>query len=151
MAQVMQQIPEISPENLDRFKGLAQKNLDFWQTLSAEEKQKGIDQSRRMKEDPSIMQERLLEIMADFDAADADGDGRLNQAEYEAFLQGQKAKADSRNEFMARYDGYSQDSYALFNSVSADSEGITKEEWLSFVGRIMAVYKELAQAQGIEV
>ena len=74
-------------DNEQPFMAFAQKNYDFWLTLSQEDKQKDKELHERFASDPVAAMERFEEIFADFAAADADGDGLLNFSEYSAFLQ----------------------------------------------------------------
>ena len=60
-------------------------------------------------------------------------------------------KAAQRGEFMARYEGYCDETYQLFNSQDPSTEGFTRGEWQIYWGRMQAKYRELAAAEGIEV
>ena len=52
---------------------------------------------------------------------------------------------------MARYEGYCDETYQLFNSQDPSTEGFTRGEWQIYWGRMQAKYRELAAAEGIEV
>ena len=118
--------------------------------LSQEDKQKDKELHQRFATDPVAAMERYEEIYSDFEAADADGDGLLNLSEYTAFLQVQQQRAEQRGEFRARYDGYTEDSYQLFNSQDPTKEGFNKNEWLKYCLLWKRYERELAEADGNE-
>ena len=71
----------------------------------------------------------MQEIAEDFQASDSDGDGRLNLAEYRVFLQKSKERAEAKSQWYSRPPTYADDTYALYNEMNPQQEGIAFQEW----------------------
>ena len=71
-------------------------------------------------------------LTAHFNESDADGNGRLNQAEYRVFYDKIMAQAGAKGQFCQVYDGQIDAMYALYNEAAGGEEGITLQEWFSF-------------------
>ena len=93
----------------------------------------------------------MAEIASDFASCDTDGDSRLNLEEYRAFLAAAKARADAKGQWYSRPATYAEDTYALYNGMNPECDGFTHEQWMSYMGKFMAIYREIAAADGQQV
>ena len=93
----------------------------------------------------------MQEIAEDFQASDADGDSRLNLEEYRTFLQKTKERAEAKSQWHSRPPTYAEDTYALYNEMNPGQDGIAFQEWQSYMGKFMGIYREIAAADGQQV
>ena len=93
----------------------------------------------------------MQEIADDFQASDANGDGRLDLEEYRVFLLKAKERAAAKNQWYSRPETYADDTYALYNGMDSQQEGFTFQEWQAYMGKFMAIYREIAAADGHQV
>ena len=146
------QAAEMSPEMSERYRSIANQNYQFWKAnISEEDKQKALNQNKVLKENPAAIQEVMQEIADDFQASDANGDGRLDLEEYRAFLLKAKERAAAKNQWYSRPETYADDTYALYNGMDSQQEGFTFQEWQAYMGKFMAIYREIAAADGHQV
>ena len=145
-------VAEMTAEMGERYRSIAMANYEFWKaTCSAEDAQKAKDQNNALKENPAAIAEVMAEIASDFASCDTDGDSRLNLEEYRAFLAAAKARADAKGQWYSRPDTYAEDTYALYNGMNPECDGFTHEQWMSYMGKFMAIYREIAAADGQQV
>ena len=142
------QIVQLSPESEAKFQAFAQKAYDHWKTVSQEDQEKDKALMNSFKANPASAMERFNECLVDFDAADADGDGNLNLAEYTEFIAKQQRTCDERGEIRIRHAGYVEESYALFNSVDPSKEGFDKDQWTQYLRKMKTMEYVLMQADG---
>ena len=112
----------------------------WFESLSAEDKQKHQEDQARWSDDaqrPALMEA----YMANFAAADANGDGRLDKAELKAWMAGLTADKiargipvyDNSNMTDEKLDGL----YASFNAISDEGEGVSAPECMAWGGVFM--------------
>ena len=83
----------------------------------------------------------MMNMNADFDAADANGDGVLDAAESRVFIQ----KMDERDRADGRYanatEAQMDEIYAIANAINSDYEGYNfMEDWLLISGNFMKLW-----------
>ena len=89
----------------------------------------------------------MARITADFQASDADGDGRLNLAEYKVYMEKQMENARELGTYVEPAAGHWDREYALYNQIVGGEEGFTFGESLALIGRTLGVVRELKAAE----
>ena len=107
------------------------KNFQHWLTSCTEEqKAAGNEELRKFQEgDQEFITERMTAMANAFNAADANGDGRLDLEEARTFYNALKEQAEARGKFGGTYEGGIEDNYRLTNSINPDAEGFTYAEF----------------------
>ena len=97
---------------------------------SAEQKATAKAQMEAFKADPSLIEPLMANMKADYDAADANGDGILDAAESNTFIE----KMDERDRAEGRWadttEAQKAGLYAISNAINGDREGYDFSEWL---------------------
>ena len=94
--------PELSAELMARFVEMQAANIAFYEA-NATEAQKALvlAQTEQFKSDPAFAAEHMARMAQHFQESDADGNGRLNQAEFRAFYDKIIAAAAAKGQFHA--------------------------------------------------
>ena len=96
-----EQMPTLPAELEARLTAQVTENLQYWQVTATEEtKQVDREFLASMQESPEAMQKMMAEATSDFSAADANGDGLLDLAEYTVFHNQQLATWKARGHFV---------------------------------------------------
>ena len=78
-----------------------------------------------------------------FTESDADGNGRLNEAESEVFFKKIGAADEERGVFGGMHEGGYSEYYHAFNAITPGEEGYTLGEFFEGWGPIMKIWEEL--------
>ena len=125
--------PELSAELMARFVEMQARNIAFYEANATEaQKALALAQIEQFKSDPAFAAEEMDRMAQLFSESDADGNGRLNQAEFRAFYDKIIANAAAKGHFHAEHDGQVDTMYALYNEAAGGEEGFTYQDWSSF-------------------
>ena len=92
------------------------------------------------------MQTAKARMEAAFLESDADGDGRLNRQESDAFYTKLQEQARERGEFASTFEDGLAENYRLANCVSAE-EGYTYAEFQLHWGPVIGFWEQLKAAK----
>ena len=121
-----------------------------WKTTATEEqKQKGIESLEKMMTDEEFRNTKMAKAAEIFGQADVNGDGVLDAAEYETYMQLNNAEADREGQWKDERPGRAAQGYALGNMINPEREGISMQEQFTVFGPYMAKWNELKAADGM--
>ena len=137
-----------TPDQMTAIRDIATEGYNTWKAgATVEHHTKATERMNRMHGNPEAGQQEIARITADFQAADADGDGRLNLAEYKVYMEKQMENARELGTYVEPAAGHWDREYALYNQIVGGEEGFTFGEYLALVGRTLAVVRELKAAE----
>ena len=87
-----------------------------------------------MQSNPEMMQNMMAETVADFQAADANGDGCLDLAEWTVFRNQQSAKYGERGHFMDEREEQIGLSFGIMDDFNTETTGVSLQDYLSMFG-----------------
>ena len=144
MAQV-----QIAPELESQLKAFGLECYNHWMsTTSAEQRAAGEARGEQYKNDPSYAETHMNRVKAEFAECDADGDGRLSQAEFLAFFAKQREQRAREGADFEPKPNQAEEAYALFNQISAEGEGFTLDEYFAAYRPMMVAMAEAKAAAG---
>ena len=103
---------------------------------------------QRFKTDPAYGQETMTRVKGYFDAADADGDGRLNREEYVAYMNKIKEWDIEHNVWTDYPDEFFTRMYDLYNELSGGEEGFTWEMHTGCHRHMQGAFMKICAEQG---
>ena len=139
-----QQLPTL-PEALDaRLTAQVNDALQHW-AANATEEEKQVDRAfmASMQESPEAMQKMMTEASADFAAADANGDGVLDLAEYTVFHNGQIATWKARGHFVDEREDQIAATFGILDDFNGETQGISEADYMAMMGIWMAKFEAL--------
>ena len=139
---------EWTPEEHEKIKAVSTKAYLDWKTNSTDaEKRRGDEIIESYRTGGQEFRDNSMRKMTEwFAQADSDGDGRLNAAESEVFLNLAMADARSLGNYGKIYDGGIAEYYEILNSVEPSQEGYTKEEYIVAWGPILGYFNQAKAA-----
>ena len=123
---------EPNEQQMALIREVCEKNFQHWLTNCTEEQKAiGREELRRYQEgDQEFIQERTTAMTNAFNAADANGDGRLDLEEARVFYNTLKDADEAAGRHSGgHYPGGIEDNYRMTNAVNPDTEGFTWEEF----------------------
>ena len=81
-----------------------------------------------------------------FQAADANGDGRLDRGEFGVLMSKIHEEAKDRGTYVDRVADHEDRMYSLYNEISGGEEGFTLQDQLALSGKMMDFYNEIKAA-----
>ena len=115
---------------------------------SAEQAAAAKAEMEAMDADPSLIQEFMTVMDAEFKKADADNDGILNEAESNNYLEAMDELERQSGKYAQTSAEQKAELYSITNAVNAEREGYNLDEWscVAFNFLKMWVEKEKAAA-----
>ena len=135
----------IPAATLELINARATEQYNEWKAgATAEQKAKGMEMKNKyMGADEEFKNQRQQEMQNAWNEADADGDGKLNLAEYRVFEQKRREMKESNGEW--HESDHAEANYAILNSLSA-GDGFTQAEMYSTFVPWMAKWEEVKAA-----
>ena len=96
-----------------------------------------------MQESPDAINKMMDEASADFDRADANGDGVLDLAEYTTFHNGQIETWRSRGHFVDAREDQIAITFEILNEYNPETQGISEADYLTMMGIWMGKFEAL--------
>ena len=88
----------------------------------------------------------MASLNALFATADANGDGRLDRAEFSVFVQGLVDASKADGTFTEPRADHADRTWEVYNGVNTAEEGFSFAEWMGAAGKFMAYYGEIKAA-----
>ena len=82
-----------------------------------------------------------------FNSSDANGDGRLDRAEYGVFHQKLIEDSKANGTFTEPRADAEERTWQVYNCLNTAEEGFTHGEWLAVAGKFMQFYAEIQAAE----
>ena len=140
-------VAEMTADQETRLRSLATEAYTNWKSKATEEiRAAGLAELERFKTDANYATERLTKFAEMFQAADADGNGRLDRAEFAVLMEKVHEEAKAKGQFVEPIPEHQDRIYELYNEIAGGEEGFTYENQLAFSGKMMAMYGELKAA-----
>mmetsp|Transcript_18120 Transcript_18120/g.26385 ORF Transcript_18120/g.26385 Transcript_18120/m.26385 type:complete len:145 (-) Transcript_18120:392-826(-) len=140
MAQVAQ--IEMTQAQKDAMRALASESYTQWASVVTEEgRAKTLGLCNKY-----TGEQTMARLNADFAASDADGNGRLNQAEFLVFHEKQDDFKRAEGTFTENLPNVHERLYALCNEITGAEEGISMPEYLFCIGTFLGMFREIQAA-----
>ena len=138
---------ELSEEQTAALVQIATDGYNNWKAKATAENKTAADtRMQNMHGNPEYMQVEIARLQADFDSSDADGNGRLNAAEFKVYQEKQMANSQTVGMYVEPLEGLWDREYALYNEITGGEEGFSFGEYMGLIGRQLGVVRQLKDA-----
>ena len=138
----------MTPEQTTEFKALVKEGFDFWSAnASPEVKAKGEEIMAKYTSDPAFAEAEGAACAAAFAAADANGDGLLDAAEFEVFIAAMEQRERDAGYGTDPCPGHTAKMYATMNGITGGDDGIKLDQFFAGMGAYMAEWNTLKAGQ----
>ena len=122
-----------SPELAEQLKAFGVESYNHFMAKSTAEQQAAQD--ARQNADEATKAQEMNRITAEFAECDGNGDGRLNEEEWNVFFIKQQEQRKRENNYVEPEADSASKCFALLNQIS-DGDGFTIEEFFAAYGKM---------------
>ena len=118
-----------------------------WKAGATEaQKASGLEKLQKFKNDEAFRNEHMAKMAKAWSDADANGDGKLDLAEYRNYDAAMRTLKEAEGEW--HESDHAEENYNIVNSIS-EGEGFTMEQMRSIMAPWIAKFEELKAADGL--
>ena len=139
--------PALSAELIEEIETLTAGSWNYYQdNRPADKKAADIEKLEKMGTDEEFKAQRMTEMTESFTAADANGDGRLDAAEWIVWCKAMNARKVERGEFEDDRQSEWEKWYAANNKIDPSQDGVALVDFYQIMGVSMKKMMELKAA-----
>ena len=121
----------LTPELEQQMQAIAAEAVEYYNANCPAETKAAIEAMQaNMANDEAARNEMMTMMSEKFAAADANGDGRLDQAEFDVFVAALEEAGRAKGVFYEQKPGLRSRYYGLFTAITGEAEGLTVEQYM---------------------
>ena len=121
----------MTPELEQQMQAIAVEATDYYKANCPAETKAAIEaMTENMKNDEAARTEMINMMTEKFAAADANGDGRLDQAEFDVYVASLEEAGRAKGIFWEQKPGLRSRYFELFTAMTGEAEGLTAEQYM---------------------
>ena len=121
----------LTPEQEQQMQAVAAEAVEYYNANCPAETKAAIEAMQAsMANDENARNEMMTMMTEKFAAADANGDGRLDQAEFDVMIASLEEAGRAKGVFWEQKPGLRSRYYELFISITGEQQGLTAEQYM---------------------